>query len=171
MKPEDFLIKDYELKINYLTNQFQRMWTRFNFFLTIESGLIGGQFIIGNGKFNQELAFAGAVISLIWYIFGAEDRYLVRIYRKHVQNAAQRINENMSQENPASPQHYRPVGEIEETTKELREEDKNKPLRKRLMEWLSGWRFNPISTTRLAALFPLLLFLVWVIALIFLPSK
>ena len=27
----DVLIKDYELKIGYLTEHFSRMWTRFNF--------------------------------------------------------------------------------------------------------------------------------------------
>lgn len=31
----DFFMEDYKLKISYLNDQFGRMWTRFNFFLTI----------------------------------------------------------------------------------------------------------------------------------------
>ena len=34
-----FLEKDYDLKVRYLSDQFSRMWTRFNFFLVLESGL------------------------------------------------------------------------------------------------------------------------------------
>ncbi len=34
-----FLQKDYDLKIKYLSDHFSRMWTRFNFFLVLESGL------------------------------------------------------------------------------------------------------------------------------------
>jgi hypothetical protein len=40
LKYFDFLIKDYELKVGYLNNQFSRMWTRFNFFLTAETSLL-----------------------------------------------------------------------------------------------------------------------------------
>ena len=39
--PKDFLIKDYELKVGYLTQHFGRMWTRFNYFVGIESALAG----------------------------------------------------------------------------------------------------------------------------------
>jgi hypothetical protein len=30
-----------ECKARYLTDQMQRIWTRFNFFITIQSGLVG----------------------------------------------------------------------------------------------------------------------------------
>lgn len=35
----EFLQKDYELKINYLTAQLARMRQRFNFFIALESAL------------------------------------------------------------------------------------------------------------------------------------
>jgi hypothetical protein len=35
----DFLIKDYELKVRYLTDHFARMWTRFNYVVGIESAI------------------------------------------------------------------------------------------------------------------------------------
>lgn len=34
-----FLLKDYGFKIKYVSDHFSRMWTRFNFFLALESGL------------------------------------------------------------------------------------------------------------------------------------
>lgn len=80
----DFLLKDYELKISYLTNHFSRIWMRFNFFVTIESALVGGKFVFGNGKLGPGLAIAGAGLSLIWYVIGAEDRFMVRFYRYQV---------------------------------------------------------------------------------------
>lgn len=47
LPPKDFLVKDYELKVRYLTDHFGRMWTRFNYFVGIESALVGGKLIQG----------------------------------------------------------------------------------------------------------------------------
>ena len=47
LAPRDFLVKDYELKVGYLTQQFDRMWTRFNYCVGIESALIGGKCQLG----------------------------------------------------------------------------------------------------------------------------
>src|SRR5882672_9827951 len=95
-KLQDFLIKDYELKIRYLTDHFSRMWTRFNYFIGIESALIGGKLIFGGGKLSRGVAIVGAVVSLIWYVMGAEDRFLVRVYRdEHVKNAASLVAKSL----------------------------------------------------------------------------
>jgi hypothetical protein len=39
LPPKDFLLNDYDLKVRYLTDHFDRMWTRFNYFVGIESAL------------------------------------------------------------------------------------------------------------------------------------
>jgi hypothetical protein len=57
---------------------FGRMWTRFNYFVGIETALIGGKLIFGNRKLSPEVAIVGVVVSLIWYVMGGEDRFLVR---------------------------------------------------------------------------------------------
>ena len=72
--------------MGYLTQHFGRMWTRFNYFVGIESALVGGKLIFGNGKLSPGIAIVGAVVSLIWYVMGAEDRFLVRVYRGHVKD-------------------------------------------------------------------------------------
>src|SRR5712692_5646993 len=165
MKPEDFLLTDYELKVRYLTDHFQRMWTRFNFFVTIESALIGGKFIFGGGNFTWPLAFLGVVLSFIWYVFGAEDRFLVRVYRKQVEEAANKVTELVwPDKSMLTTLHC--VGQIEGMADELRKDDAEKTILKRLVDRLSGWRFELISTTKLASLFPLFVFLVWLSVLI-----
>src|SRR5438876_12390688 len=54
-KQEAFLQKDYELKITYLSDQFARMWNRFNYFVAIETALLGGKFLISTGALSPAL--------------------------------------------------------------------------------------------------------------------
>ncbi len=169
MKPEDFLLRDYELKVRYLTDHFQRMWTRFNFFVTMETALVGRKVIFGSGQLSRDVATVGGVLSVVWYVFGAEDRFLVRVYRKSVQEAATNLLELFSQAEETSIKPYLYVGEIDEIAKDLVAEDRKKPLVQRCIERLAGWRRQSISTTRLAALFPLLVLLFWVIVFIIQP--
>jgi hypothetical protein len=74
---------------------------------------------------------------------------------------------------------YRYVGQVDKVMRsELRDEEgkdnegRQKSFWKRLveLEWLSGWRLEPFSTTRLAALFPLLVLILWLIILFNSPS-
>jgi hypothetical protein len=182
-KQEAFLQKDYELKITYLTDQFARMWNRFNYFVAIETALVGGKFLIPNGVLSRALVIVGASISILWYVMGAEDRYLVRLYRYQVEKAAEAVVKTIWADKETQDA-YRYVGQINPQMREdLREYEskyklphkragQKKPRWKRLVEfeWLSGWRVEPISTTRLAALFPLLVFVLWLIIFVWLPK-
>jgi hypothetical protein len=144
-----FLSKDYELKVRYLTDHFSRMWTRFNFFVGIESAIAGGKVVVGEGKLSAPLAILGASVALVWYVMGAEDRFLVDLYRRHVADAAKLVTKTMWSDDL---QPYRHVGEVKESSKTLEMS-------------LSGWRREGISTTRLAAWIPLLVFVGWMAAL------
>jgi hypothetical protein len=155
MNIETFLLKEYELRVNYLVAHFQRMWTRFNFFVTIESALmsalIGGEILFGSKDIAADeltqvragLASVGLVLFLIWYAFGAEDRLLVEEYRDQVKKAAMRIQALFP--NAGSHGHTGNVDHLERVK----------------LKGLSSWRIEPMSTTRLAALFPLFTFLLW----------
>ena len=149
--PKDFLVKDYELKVRYLTDHFGRMWTRFNYFVGIESALVGGKLIFGNGTLSPEVALIGALVSLIWYVMGAEDRFLVRVYRRHVEDAASLLTREAWNTTALGP--YRYVGEVAESSKGLGAE-------------ISGWRWERISTTRLAAWIPLIVLVAWIALLL-----
>jgi hypothetical protein len=179
-KQEAFLQKDYELKITYLTDQFARMWNRFNYFVAIEAALVGGKFLLPNGVLSHALAIAGVLISALWYVMGAEDRYLVRLYRYQVEKAAKAAVETIWTDKETQDA-YRYVGQVDEPMRrEQREYElcgkdskgRQKSFWKRLigLEWLSGWRVEPFSTTRPTVLFPLLVFVLWLIILVWPPK-
>ena len=128
--------KDYDLKVSYLVSHFTRMWTRFNYFVVIESALLGGKTFFGEGHLDIAGALLGLGLSLLWYVMGAEDRYLVVLYRDQLREACKRLGGDPSLL----------VGYVPDV-----------PAWKSLLEW----RIPMISTTRLAALVPLLVSLVW----------
>jgi hypothetical protein len=86
MSPADYLLKNYELKVRYLTDHFSRMWTRFNFFLTINSALFVASINLNKDNHHNVwlLAVLGFAFSLVWNQFGATDNYLTDLYRKQV---------------------------------------------------------------------------------------
>ena len=92
MNIENVLLKEYELRVNYLVAHFQRMWTRFNL---AASFLFGSKHIAADelSHVRAGLASVGLVLSLMWYVFGAEDRFLVERYRDQVKEAAMRTQE------------------------------------------------------------------------------
>ena len=146
----DFALKDYELRVQYLTNHFQRMWTRFNYFVVIEAALIGGKTIFGNEAIIIAGLFFGLGLSLVWYLMGAEDRFLVVKYRTQVEKAADVLREALW---PATLPKYQFVGDTAE--------DGWCSAEPGWYGHITGWRCEPISTTRLASLIPLVVSLIW----------
>lgn len=87
MSAEDFAIKDYELKIRYLTDHLGRMWTRFNIFLTLQTGLAGAKIMYEPAKkpeVDKNLLILSLILAVIWCIVGIIDSGLVRNYRAQV---------------------------------------------------------------------------------------
>ena len=126
------------LSAQYLTSHFQRMWTRFNYFVVIEAALIGGKTIFGDEAISLPGLAFGFGLSLVWYVMGAEDRFLVQVYRDQVKQAGESSATSLW---PEGGRPYRYVGNPTDTGQEIRRS-------------LAGWRFEFISTTRLAALIP-----------------
>ncbi len=85
--PRDYLRQEYELRVSYLKDHLSRMWTRFNFFLTINTGL----FAIAVAQSSQDLwllaGIVGILASLCWNQFAATDNYLVDVYRRQIAHA------------------------------------------------------------------------------------
>ena len=88
----DLLFEDYKLKLDYLTAQYDRLWQRFNFFLTVELALFGflSYLTFDKNVPNPSLlpAVCGLGVSALWYVVGAQDRYLVEEYRRRAAAAA-----------------------------------------------------------------------------------
>ena len=103
----EFLIKDYELKINYFTNHLTRMWTRFGMFVTLESALVAVLIVQGSlSDVATQIAIVEAVVSAIWFMMGRHDRCLIRIYRNHITAAAEALRKL------GLPQGYRDVIDV-----------------------------------------------------------
>ncbi len=75
---EQFRFEDYKLKLANLTAHSDRMWTRFNYFITIEAGLVGLFVIAGLHRLGFLVwgTFAEFLVSLAWWVVGARDRFL-----------------------------------------------------------------------------------------------
>lgn len=199
LAPEDFLLEDYKQKIGYLTAHFSRMWTRFNFFLTLETALIGGNLLLVNQQPKPIIGVIGILISLFWYVMGAEDRFLADFYRWQVENSACRVVESLDEiwkadpdseaqkdlqkiltalAQTASKEYVGRVAGLDSRYRTWKEERIKSPFLRRI-ERITTWRYDPISTTHLAAWIPLISILFWVCFLIaqlvlgscFLPLK
>jgi hypothetical protein len=94
--PEAFLLEDYKQKISYLTSHLQRMWTRFNFFVTLEAALLGGKVLLVPDKPSPMVGIAGMILSVVWYMMGAQDRFLADFYRWQIKEAAGRVKQVVS---------------------------------------------------------------------------
>jgi (4S)-4-hydroxy-5-phosphonooxypentane-2,3-dione isomerase len=154
-----FRLKDYELKVGYLTGQFTRMWQRFQFFVALQIALVGGKTLFGD-KATIPLALVGAVISAAWFIIGSEDRYLVRAYRDQLNAAGNASAGSVLSE--AGARSYEPVGQVGTRSKELEEKLAQRSLAERMTEW----RCEPISVTRLPAWLALLALFGWLAVLV-----
>jgi hypothetical protein len=138
------LVDDYKSKVNYLKDHFSRMWTRFNFFLTIHSGLFFGT-VVASEKDKWWIPFFGILVALLWYIFGAQDRFLVALYRKEVEETVEKIKSQYGIFD------YNYIGQTENVANI------------KINENLYQWRSVSISTTKLAALFPLAVLCLWIV--------
>lgn len=152
MSNEQFdLIDDYKLKVQYLKDHFTRLWTRFNYFLTLQSALFGAA-ILSPDKYRWWIPLFGAFLCVLWYIFGAQDRYLVDLYRKQIEHSVIQIKENFNL------QDYYFIGQTENILSKT-EKIENLKVESNIYQW----RNNYISTTKLAALFPLAILAMWII--------
>lgn len=164
--PDAFLLKDYELKIAYLTNHFTRLWNRFNYFVALQTALFSGKILLPTNEPGWAFPLLGLGLSLAWYIVGAEDRYLVRAYRGQINEAAARLEERLltAQANFGA---LTPVGEIPRRLESSKDVDQAQPSNwVKLADRLTSWRLEPISTTRMAAWIPFFVMLIWAILLL-----
>jgi len=147
-----FLDKDYERKINFLTQQFSRMWTRFNIFVTIESSLVGGKLFFDPKNHNPGFAALGIVLSLIWYVFGANDKHLVDMYRQAVKDAGDKLILKVPHDSSyPNKGDYHFVGDIY----------KHPEVKTSFLSWRTKGE-SITSVTHLAALFPFVLTIAWI---------
>jgi len=149
-----FQIADYNSKVQYLKDHFTRVWARFNFFLTLQSACFGAAIL--SDKYHWRIPAFGMLLCLLWYLFGSQDRYLVALYRKQIEHAMLGIKAKLQLAN------YFYIGQTENVSGQTENvEDLDVP------PLPYQWRSSTFSTTKLAALFPLIVFLIWLGILLF----
>ena len=146
-----FLVDDYKSKVQYLKDHFTRLWTRFNYFLTLQSALFGAA-ILSPEKYHWWVPIFGAILCILWYLFGAQDRYLVDLYRKQIEHDVIEIKSKLKLSD------YYFIGQTENIDGQS---EKLENLGTKMT--IYQWRNKYFSTTKLAALFPLVILVMWII--------
>lgn len=151
MDTNDFLLKDYELKIRYLTDHLSRMWQRFNYMLSIQTAIAGGKFFLYNDTNGPDFdfGFIGLIFAIIWYLLGAQDRYLFELYRKQVAQSFAYLKAEIA------PKERSHVGQVDDA-----------PEAKEIKKGVMTWRIKGISSTKLAAIVPLVIICLWLYLII-----
>lgn len=151
----DLLFEDYKLKLQYLMAQFDRLWNRFNFFLSVQLAVFGS---LGYVTFTLKSPHAthwpivmGLLVSSLWYVVGAQDRALVEIYREHARAAAEQFSQH-----PDAIKNYEQIHPALEGNRYWRGFD--------------SWYLPAIGMTRLPALLGIALVVVWLILFFFWPA-
>ncbi len=146
---DDDSLKDFELKLDYLKSQYDRLLSRFHYFLTIEVALFGFFGWLVFEKSRPEAvrlpAALGVFVSLLWYIVAAEDHALVDEYRERADRAAKKVGETFAADHAA---------------KKLASEWKS------LLSWYCEW----LSVTRVPVYAALLVLVIWLLLLLCGPA-
>jgi hypothetical protein len=166
-----FLVEDYKLKVQYLTDHFSRMWTRFNFFLTINSALFAFSVQKETAAFVLLFVFAGLILSALWYFFGATDNYLVDVYRKQVGTTYYLLGSKDNdlekfQSREDLREVYSYVGDIKAKYRNQKggaEDIDRDPFQWRYIFHEGREDEKPISATELAVILPFAFLLLWLV--------
>jgi hypothetical protein len=158
MDLDQFILRNYELQVRYLSDHFSRMWTRFNFFLTINSALFGFSFNASYEVNVQYIIIAGIVFSSLWVYFGGVDNWLVDAYRGQVQTGFSAIKKALQRSGAGSGEAS--DRQEHELWQELRSVGTTDVCNTRMGLWSFRWKW--ISATDLATVFPIMFVFAWI---------
>jgi hypothetical protein len=155
---DQFLLRNYELQVRYLSDHFSRMWTRFNFFLTINSALFGFSFNESYAANLPYMSVAGIVFSLLWIYFGGVDNWLVDAYRSQVETGFDALKESLQRSGAGASEGS--GRQKHEPWEELRAVGTTAVRNTKTSLW--SFRWKRVSATDLATIFPVVFFFAWV---------
>jgi hypothetical protein len=146
----DFLTDVYKLRIQFFSEHTSRMWTRFNFLLTAEIGLLGFFLSAWAEPLWQSkvwlFSIIGLFLSAVWYLLGVQDRYYFEGYRKQIQYLEDQFAREYNIEDIEKFQFGNPL-EVEPD--------------------IFTWRWKSVSLSRLPGAIPLGFFIFWLIVKFF----
>jgi hypothetical protein len=149
-----FLVEDLKLKHSCSEGQAARMWARFNYFLAIHAGLFFVLFNRDDPKAQLEIVdligTVGIIMSVLWYIMGAQDVYHMATLRSQRKQSVDCIREKLK------------------ITGNFCYPAQTEKLSSRQKVRLYQWRIRPISLSRFPSIFPLMILITWVVVLVML---
>lgn len=150
----EFLERDYDKKTEQLHRHLLSIWTRFNFFISFEGLIIASKFLSKNitstDSYSGGICFLGLFSGIIWYCFSANDRYLVKVYRCHIEDAFDRINAFLKENGSDIYNKYY----IDDFNMSITSKNKVKSN-------ILGWRYDKLGLTDYATMVPLLIVIFW----------
>lgn len=153
------LERDYDRKNEQLHRHLSSLWVRFNFFITFQGILVGSRLLSLSGKstegFSYEITILGFIVSLVWYLFAANDRYLVKLYRTHLDNSYQRMIAFLNSDKVKFDYLNNSEYVIQVSPEKL------------VTMNVFGWRLKKIGLTDYATLTPIVIALFWLGELIY----
>lgn len=155
MKENEFtyLLEVYKSALSYTDSFSDRMYARFNILLTLNVALAG---LMGNNWLNsQSTAFRihpsipviGLIISFFLYFQSAQDKYILNLNKKRVENIRKRIEKNLKVDGIWAL--FEPIDDTDKRAKNF------------IFENIASWRSNSFSLTRLPAIISILLIIFW----------
>jgi hypothetical protein len=139
------------------------MWTRFNFFLIINTGLFA---VVLNQNSRQDFVvlviILGLIVSILWNQFAATDNYLVDVYRRQIHHAYFLYTRDASFDAlretpiPIELKHWTYTGDTRTEYFDLRE-DQVKQIPQNFFQRRISW----LSATELGVVMSFLYILAW----------
>ena len=149
----NFLIEAYRLRFQLHSEHTSRLWTRFNFLLTAEIAFLGVLYTaIANASSldsHKIISGFGIIVSLLWYILGAQDHYYFEGFRQQVRALEQTIAKELG----VSSLTNFPFGQVQDIKRNL-----------------VTWHWSPLSLSKLIAIFPIFFLFLWIGIFLFLSK-
>jgi hypothetical protein len=159
------LTEDFRQQCTNLQNQYTRMHGRMQLITGLNTTLLPALGALAVGASRDDVGYgwlllllfpaAGMLLSAIGYVAGANDRYLVELYREQLARAAKYLLASTEVANPEIA--YKTWAHAGRDPREV-----SKSVEKPRSS-LTSWRWDPVSVTRLPALLSLVFFFIWLL--------
>jgi hypothetical protein len=173
--PRDVLLEDFTQQCTNLQGQYTRMHNRLQLLTGLNTALLPALGTVGVAASKGEVGRAwlllfpatGLLLSMIGYVAGRNDRWLVTVYRRQLAHTAQQILQSVEQGPGMSNESWLHAG------RDPSEVDKLLPPQTEVRPWwdrLISSRLESLSATRLPAMLSIIFAVVWIAVSIVLVS-
>jgi hypothetical protein len=173
--PRDVLLEDFRQQCTNLQGQYARMHNRLQLLTGLNTALLPALGTVGIAASRGEVGRAwlllfpttGLLLSMVGYVAGRNDRWLVTVYRRQLAHAAQHLVHAIGQRAAIRNAGWLYAGlDPSDVDRLLPPETEPRAWWDRLV---SG-RWEPMSATRLPAILSLVFAVVWIVVSIILIS-